>query len=90
MMEDDDEEEPQADHHAPGRNQLPHPASTPTATKPKMPTELPYAADAEDSLSYDELQVRLLSLKWRFVGCADVRSFRSSASNTRRRYRSRM
>lgn len=24
-----------------------------------MPTDLPYAADAEDSLSYDELQVRL-------------------------------
>jgi len=27
-----------------------------------MPTELPYAADAEDSLSYDELEVRCNSL----------------------------
>lgn len=24
-----------------------------------MPTELPYAADAEESLSYDELEVRV-------------------------------
>ena len=56
---------------------------------PKMPTELPYAADAEDSLSYDELDVRPHSLKW-FVGCADARSFRCSASNTGRRYHSRM
>ena len=29
-----------------------------------MPTELPYAADAEVSLSYDELQVRVISLRF--------------------------
>lgn len=50
-----------------GRNpRIPHPLppSPPlTPTHPKMPTELPYAADAEDSLSYDELQVRLRPLR---------------------------
>lgn len=31
---------------------------TPTPPTTAMPTELPYAADAEDSLSYDELEVQ--------------------------------
>jgi len=54
----------------------------------KMPTELPYAADAEDSLSYDELQV-WLHLSKVFVGSADAQVSRCSASNIRRRYHSR-
>jgi len=56
--------------------------------RPKMPTELPYAADAEDSLSYDELQVSPHPLK-EFVGSANTRSRRCSVSNTRGRYHSR-
>ena len=54
----------------------------------KMSTDLPYAADAEDSLSYDELEVRLHLLK-ESINSAYARASRSFASNTRRRYRSR-
>ena len=54
----------------------------------EMPTELPYAADAEDSLSYDELQVRL-RLSNQVADSADTLFSRSSASNTKRRYHSR-
>ena len=54
---------------------------------PNMPTELPYAADAEDSLSYDELQVCILLLQV-FIDSADTQSFRCFASSTRGRWRS--
>jgi len=55
-----DEERPEVDHSTVTRFHFHHP-------HPNMPTELPYAADAEDSLSYDELQVSLCLLEV-FVG----------------------
>ena len=61
------------------------PAPTSISHDPEMPTDLPYAADAEDSLSYDELQVRPHLLN-EFVGSSDFQSPRCSVSSIRGRY----